>query len=371
MLGNLLKKIPYEGRILSRDGNRVTVNLGKLDGLQNDQTVSVIQIISATRHPKFHFLISTEKEILGKVKIAKVDDTLSFGIIVTEREKGAIQKDAKISGLDFVTYSTANPYVNPEEGQVSSRPDSDVSFGKNPQVWVPKDPPSFGRVGAQLGLAMFTESADLESGPLEAKNSYAPNILLDGELWLTSNWTVSALVHQGIISIDNPRSGSSPTQLNQSFSRYELLAGYTFRTGMDIWGTNVMVQGGWTNAQLFVDDASPRAFTRTTFTGFKLGVQGSAPVTPDRRWRAGAKFYLHLAPHLSESPYSSGAKSDPKVNEFGVFGGKKISEDLMVTGNLDFLQYTASFSGAGTGSEDASSLSQRFTLITAGINYFF
>ncbi len=371
LLNTMLRKIPYEGRVLSRDGNRVTVNLGKLDGLQVDQTISVIQIISATRHPKFNFLVSTEKEILGKIKIAKIDETLSFGLIITEREKSAIQKEAKISGLDFVTYSGPNPFLGGEGSDVSARSDKDVAFGKNPQIWVPKDPPSFGRVGAQLGLAMYSGSMQLSAESLESKSNYSPNVLLDGEIWLTPNWTISALLHQALISVDNPRTNSSPSKLDQSFSRYELLGGYTFRVGPDIWGTNVSIQGGFMNAKLDVPDSSPRAFTTTTFSGFKLGVMGSFPVSDDRKWRAGAKFYLHLTTSLHESPATSGEKNDPKVNEFGVFGGKKIAEDLMITGNLDFLQYTSSFSGRGSDGEMASSLSQRFTLITGGISYFF
>lgn len=373
LLQKILKKIPYEGRILSRDGNRVTVNLGKKDGIQKDQTVSVVQIISATRHPKFNFLVSTEKEILGKVKLAKIDDTLSFGVILSERERGAIQKDAKISGIDFVTYSGANPFASgPQDGDLTSRPDADVSFGENPKAWVPKNPPSFGRVGAQLGFAMFTGSTQLSStGSLEAKNSFAPNVLLDGEVWITPQWTLSALLHQGIISVSNPRSGSTPSELNQSFSRYELLAGYTLRFGPDIWGGNLQIQGGWANAQLFVDDSTPRAFTRTTFSGFKTGLVGSLPVTQDQLWRVGAKFYLHLMTHMSESPVTSGSSNNPTINEFGIFGGRKIGEDLMITGHLDFLQYSASFSGTGTRGESATSLSHRFTLITGGISYFF
>lgn len=377
LLKNMLNKIPYEGRVLSRDGNRVTVNLGKMDGLQVDQTVSVIQIISATRHPKFNFLVSTEKEILGKIKIAKIDDTLSFGLIITEKEKGAIQKEAKISGLDFVTYSGANPYLEGGEAtDVSTRPDANVSFGKNPQAWVPKDPPSFGRVGAQLGLNMYSGSAQLASESLEAKSSLSPSnlspsVMLDGEIWITTNWSVSALIHQALISVDNPRAGSSPSKLDMSFSRYELLGAYIFRVGPDIWGTNVAIQGGWSNAQMFAPDSSPRAFTSTTHSGLKLGLMGSMPVTDDRQWRAGAKFYMSLMNRLRESPVTSGAKNDPKINEFGIFGGKKIAEDLMLTGHLDFLQYSVSFSGLGSRGERATSLTHRFTIFTAGISYFF
>lgn len=105
LLSEIVTRLPYAGRVMSRDGNRVTVNLGLRDGIQNGQLLSVIQILKANRHPKFNFLIKTEKEIFGKIKILKVDETLSFGTVVTEKEKGAIQKNAKIGSLDSVTYA--------------------------------------------------------------------------------------------------------------------------------------------------------------------------------------------------------------------------------------------------------------------------
>ncbi|MDX9732171.1 MAG: hypothetical protein RBT63_10405, partial [Bdellovibrionales bacterium] len=87
MYTRLIATIPYEGLILSRQGTRVTVNLGKSDGIRPEQSVSAVQIITENRHPKFGFLISTEKEIIGQIKILKVDDTLSFGVITTEKER--------------------------------------------------------------------------------------------------------------------------------------------------------------------------------------------------------------------------------------------------------------------------------------------
>lgn len=371
LLQKIINKIPYQGRVMSREGRRVTLNLGSKDGLAKDQTVSVIQITSYSRHPKFNFLVSTEKEILGRIKILKVEETLSFGSIVSEIERNAVQKDAKISGLDFVNYNEPDP-LRPatQPGEGAGGPDSDLIYGKNPNAWVPKNPPSFGRVGGQLGLLNFTGSTNVAGKAIEAKNSLAPHILIDGELWLTPEWTVSALIHQGVIAVDNPRANSAPTDLNQSLSRYELLFGYTWRLGSDIWSGNIQAQLGYMTTQLYVDDSEPRAFTRTTFSGLKLGAVGTFPVTPDKLWTAGVKFYFHPNPRLSESPVSSGS-NDPSINEFGILGGRKIGETLMLTGHLDYMQFSSGFSGLGSRGEAVTSLSQRYTLLSFGASYFF
>src|ERR1035437_9318926 len=45
LLAEIVARLPYSGRVMSRDGNRVTVNLGLRDGIQVGQLLSVIQII--------------------------------------------------------------------------------------------------------------------------------------------------------------------------------------------------------------------------------------------------------------------------------------------------------------------------------------
>ncbi len=90
-------RVPYEGLILSRTKNRVTINLGATDGLTPGQELPCSKIIQVTRHPKLGNVIQNEKVMVGKVRVVKVDKNLSFADIVSEIELGAIQKDTKIT----------------------------------------------------------------------------------------------------------------------------------------------------------------------------------------------------------------------------------------------------------------------------------
>ncbi|NJM10063.1 MAG: hypothetical protein HC883_04020 [Bdellovibrionaceae bacterium] len=141
LLAEIVARIPYSGRVLSRESNRVTVNLGAQDGIQRNQMLSAIQIIKVHRHPKFNFLVRTEKEIFGKIKVLKVDETLSFGVVVSEKERGAIQKGSKIGPLDFVTYSGESLSLQPTaEEALEQREDGAIAFGKNAKAWQPRTP---------------------------------------------------------------------------------------------------------------------------------------------------------------------------------------------------------------------------------------
>ncbi len=380
----VIGQIPYQGLVLSRQQNRVTINLGKTDGLINDQVLTVIQILKAIRHPKFNFIVNTEKEILGKIKILKVDDTLSFGVVMSEKDKNAVRRFSKIGLLDSINYPV--PYDLASTGDkttLQDRPDSDVTFGKNPHEWLPVHPPSFGLAGVELGLGTYASSVNLTCSPsgactspgsLETKSSFYPSLGVFGELWVNPNVFIRAEMEQGIVSTDNPRSGSKPSTLNHAMSKYVLAGGYNFLLLNDFFGPKFTIKSGFTTYKMFVDDSSPRALTTVNYGGFLIALGGSLPVTPKRDWYVGGEFDITLFSTMSEQPVSSGTQSNNSIYEFKLWGEKKISENIHALGGVDFSLYSTNFSGApgdrGT-NEIATSLSQRQTRLKAGIEYLF
>lgn len=381
MYSKLIGKIPYSGRILSRQQNRVTINIGKSDGINKDQIVSVIQIIKLNRHPKFNFIISTEKEILGKIKILKVDDNLSFGSIITEKEKGAIKKGAKISGIDFVNYTIPDELSSGQKGDnLADRDDSKVSFGKAPSEWVPTQAPMFGQVGIKLGLGSFGENMNLTNsnsalspGGQDGKNSVYPSIGLFGEIWLNPKWQIRVEFLQGVLSTDNPRAGSSPGTLNDSLTYYSMTVGYNFLLRNDFFGPKIRLDFGGMSYRMFVDSSSPESFTTVNYSGILIGVTGILPIDERGRLSMGATFNLVLLPKLAEQPEASGSGATNNINNFSIFIEKKIRENIKLIGSLDFLLVSTSFSGPGdrAGGEYATSMSQRLSTANLGVAYLF
>lgn len=363
LLSKLLQSLPYSGVVLSRQGNRVTVNIGKKDGLVPDQIVSVIQIIKLNRHPKFNFLINTEKEIIGKVRLLKIDDTLSFGRIVTEKEAGSIQVNAKIANLDSVTYSNSDSLSDVKEGEdaLLERADSKTTYGEKPNEWVPQRNPKYGSVGARLGLGQFKENVKAATN-LSSDNPLYPFFILEGELWLTPDWSLHTTIKQGIITTDDP-AGSE--DLSKSLASYDFMAGYNFRLGAGSWAPKVELLGGYSTYELQTDKSSNSAITSKTYGGLKFGVVGFYPLRDSSEYALGAQLYFFFDPGLSEDPGSSG-RDDNKINQFGLFAEKKIRTNLRGKAALDFELYSSDFSG-GT----VTSASQRYMNISAGLAYLF
>lgn len=374
LLSEITARLPYAGRVLSREVNRVTVNLGAKDGLQAGQMLSVVQIVKANRHPKFNFLISTEKEIVGKIKVLKVDETLSFGTVVTEREKGTVQKNAKIGPLDFITYSNTDSLsLQPsDEEALMQKEGSKIAFGKDAREWQPQNAPTFGQVGGRLGLSRFTNNAQVTGvGGLSGTDNYAPGISLEGEIWITPEWTFHARLEQSIISVNNPRPGSQPAKLSQSLSAYEALVGYMIRLGPSVWSAYAEPFIGYFNYNLYTDNSTPEAFTSMDYSGLKFGIRGAAPIDPEGRYGVGGEFAIAMKPGLSEKPVTSGSSSTNNATEFGIFGYKRLSNRLKAQVNLDFEMYSSNFSGTGTRAQSATSASQRITTLSGGVYYMF
>ncbi len=373
----LKNKLPYEALILSRFKNQVTINLGTKNGIETDQIVNVIQILQLKRHPKLKFIVGTDTEILGKIKITKVDDTLSFGLILSEKERGLIKKNFKIGRIGFVQYT----HSELEDGNgsakgLSDRLDGLISFGKNPKEWVPKRPPSFGKVSFSLGLGSYQANENLRTaGSVEGRAAIYPSLDLYGELWINPRWILGAELRSGIISTPNNLSNSTPSNLNHAMNRYDMTLGYNILFD-DFWGPKLGLRLGLFSYSMNVDNSEPTAFTSKTYSGYLLGLIGSFPIDPQKIWTLGSELFVYFNSNLSEKPVSSGSSSST-INHFNFFVNKKLSEHFSLKGTLNFQIYRSTYSGSGTrncseGTCDSGiDSSQRHTLLLGGIEYYF
>ncbi len=356
ILNKLLKHLPYDGMILSRKDKLVTLNLSKADGIMNGQDLTVASIIHMERHPKFNFIISNEKTILGKLRVKKVDDSLTFAEIVVEKEQGSIQKDSKIVGANFVAYgSQMMSNYNPNATGTSAG-SGNTTRG---QRWRPTMPPTFGKAEVTFGLGLLKAT----NGNSFSENNIYPSVTFDGEVWINDFWSAHALTKQGIATLADPNGG---TDISVHTSSYELLGGYNYRMG-GAYGTKIEVLAGYAQYSTKVDGANPNRFTSAKYSGLKVGADIQTPITDGNDILAGASVFLFLKPRLKESPSPSGTSSDSSITMFKAYGLKKFRENLYILGALNYDLYSTSFAHRIT----ASSASQRDLTFNLGINYFF
>lgn len=370
MYERLKARMPYRGMVLSRRGQEVTINLGYKTGIKNNDEVSVVQVLKVQRHPKLQFMINTEKTILGKIKVFKTDEYLSFGHITYEREPGTIQVSSKLLPQDFVHYN--EPIL--QNGKVipglENRKDRDLSYGNSPQEWLPQAPPQYGRIAILAGLGNYSISSSLSPSAIDASSSFIPEIAVKGELWLSSEWNILYNIRQSVFSTTNPLAGSTPGTLNMSLSSYGVLGAYNFLMSEDFFGPKIQLSGGYSSYDSHSDQSTPLAFTNMKYSGLVIGILGQFPLTEEIPLDLGAQFNMFLSSGLSES-VASGDSSDNSIRQFGFFGIYHLKSRFKIRGEINFEYYSTDFSGTGAGTHTSSNTTQRLTSFMGGIEYLF
>lgn len=369
---NIKKHVPYSGEILSRRGQQITMNFGRNQGALENSEVSVIQIFKLNRHPKYKFIVSVDKEILGRVRITKVEDSISFATILSEKEAGCLSVGNKVMTHEFVTY--ADPGVSADGkvlNELAERGDKEVSLGNKPVEWVPDTPPTFGKVALLLGIGNYSYNTNLTTaGAITGSKDYMPSIALESELWINPKFQLEFDLRDSVGSISNPLSGSSPSTLNVSLMHYQLLASYSFLIAEDFFGPKINLKGGFATHNTFVDSSTPLGLNSTSYTGMVLGVGGSFPISPEVPYILGADLYFYLNSDLSESPQGSGGANNT-INTFDFYLAYQMKQRLRLRGEILFDQFSSSFSGGGSRTDKATSSSQNMTTLMGGLEYMF
>ncbi len=369
----LKAKLPYSGIILSRKGQQITINMGSQVGVSENAELSIIQIIKVNRHPRFQFVVSTEKEVIGRIHIDKVEADLSFGTLILERSENVVQPGMKLIPIRFVAYPGALKGGDGKSvNDLSQRADGQLMLGDHPREWVPQGAPTFGKVGLMIGLGSYAVSNTLSTvGAVESASSFTPSIHIDAELWLTTNWFFNVNLRQYIFILENAYPGSSPGRLSGSTLITNLNFGYNFLLDDQFFGPKFQLMGGFMKASSLIDTTSPVAFTSMNFGGMAIGLGGSFPVSPEVPVTLGAKMLYFLSNSFDEGPLTSGETSSGKITTFSVYGTYRFSEHVNFKGELMYDLFSASFSGTGTRTDSASSASHTLTTLAGGVEYLF
>lgn len=360
LYASLKSKLPYSGYVTSRNGNKVTVNVGSNSGLKSGDTVTIAQVLKINRHPKLQFMTSVEKEIIGRVYLNQVDSNSSFGEITFEKESGVIDRGSKILPLDGVKYPSS------QNGLANVLPNEN-----NPIEWLPTPPPQFGRISIMGGFTDYSDNAVLVDGTsFEAGSSIAPTFDLTTELWITPEYFAELSLQQASFKADNELSGSSPSSLNFTLNKVDLSFGYKYLIDGNFWGPQIFGSLGYYTHKVHVSDSTPTAFASFDLKGLDLTVGGMFPVTIKNDVSIGARAKFLFFEDYSENPVSSGGPST-SFNQFDILGSYQYSTNINLKGSVSFINIQTSFSGNGDKNPPSRSLDEKLSTYLVGIEYLF
>lgn len=365
LYSSLRKKIPYHGVILSRSQNQVTLNIGKNHGLVENQDVLAILITKIKTHPKNGLYISTEKEVLGKISITKVDDYLSFGKILYEREENSIQKNTK---LEFSKLDLRLANENPE---MKNRTDSAVVVGDTAREWVPSAAPQYGKISITGGLIQYSQNLNFATNGSKTIGQWlTPTIKASGELWINPEFHMELFLRQSSFKVTNPIDGSEPGTLNTSLSQYQIRAKYNYELDSSYRSPQFQASLGLGQFQASFDTSNPLSLSTHSFGGILLGFNGQFPVSEEVPVDLGLYFNYFLTKTLSDS--SAAQPSGVQINDFGLTARYIKSQRLSYLFEISFEYYASDFDmTTGTRTDPVNNASHKLMSTLAGIEYSF
>lgn len=356
MYQELKQKLPYDGSVLSRSGNTVTINIGSKKGLKANDQLTVAQILKINRHPKLKFMTGVEKEIIGQLRITKADPDLSFATISFEKESGVVQKGSKLLPFNSVRYESGQP----------------IAVDKENQEWVPAEPAQYGKVSLGVGVTDYSLSAVSRNtgDSYESSKNLAPTLKLGVELWITQEWYASLNMQQTFFSTSNGLSGSSPGKLNFNNGLYDLLLGYKYSLTGDFWGPQLNFGFGYLSSTTRMSDSNPVAFTSMDLKSMQMQIGGHFPISEDYKKAVGAHVKFLLFEKLSESPVNSGS-SDPRYSQFGIYYSQHVSANFRIRPEINYSLLSSHFSGSGSNATPVRSVDEKALNFNFGIEYLF
>lgn len=370
LIESMKQKLPYRGIIASRKGTEVTVNFGTNAGAKENQELPVIQILKINRHPRKKILVNAEKQIIGKIKIYKADENLSFGTILFEKEMDLLAPGHKVMSADQVKYP--EPILT-ADGQLmhdlSNREDKDLAFGEKPVEWLPEPAPQYGKIQLLAGLGQYTATANLTSvGSKSGSSSFAPHVAFNAEGWLNEDWFFDFKFKQSSFSIENNYPNSSPSNLNVSTTKYMLSGGRNFLLGTDFAGPKLQLMLGFGKFASRIDESNPVLYSNMEYGGLLVSLNFSTPLADQSPWDLGARIHYYPSPNASTS-VNSGAAGSTSVNDFAMTMGYHVRRNFRYIGELAFEYYNSDFTGSTTW--PVSNVTHKSTTLMLGVEYLF
>lgn len=365
-LQRLRDRLPFHGIVSSRRGQQVTINLGQNSGLRDGDIVDIIQILRVNRHPKLSFMISTDKEILGKARIFKADEELSFANLVYEKESGVVVPQLKVLAPRPIIY--AEPVT---AGGASARADAPLAFGEKPIEWLPEPTPQYGRAQILGGIGQYAQSSSFRTGgSVSGSNALTPNLALMAEGWLNRDWWVGFSLRQSAFTVNNGIANSTPSKINMSLSKYDVSAGYNFLLGNDFFGPKLQLSLGMAQFKSRADESNPLLFSNIDFGGTFLGFNFNTNLGEESLWDVGARMKYYLSPSASDSADSGSVKS-VSANDFAFLLARRVRQNFRYVGELNFEYYSTDFNNNGSRNPGVKSNSHRATTLWLGLEYAF
>jgi len=245
------KTIPYDGRILKVEGDKIVINVGENFGMNTGQYLKIYRPIGKKKHPLLDEVINWEKRELGRAQIVSIRADQSIGEMKEYLSKESPTVD------DWAISDDKAP------------PAPVVAHAKKEQV------AKFGYIS--LALDIGTGSQTLDASYFHNKFSGAMiGARLKGEMWFTENWWMGLDLAARVGNL-SPETYNLPDD-SETRGYYKIKGGYRFLPTGFFSGPQIDILIGWGGYSYQPDYVEFYGPIDANFYGVLLGVKGGIPI---------------------------------------------------------------------------------------------
>gem|GEM_PF-1177070 len=347
-LERLLNKTPILGQVTGRDGETITLNLGRNDRIEKGDTLIFGTIEDAKRHPILKTIVDWRFVETGRAIVGDIDENMIFARVLEEapgRKVARWQKVVKV--LPAVDPSKPEPVAG-AGGAPAADGSSQTVAGK---VLEPLEPPRLGyiTVGPTLGTIGREYTLPAEgAAPAEfrAGSSMVFGGLAEGQLWLDQKFFLDGKLGYTLPGGYAQKNADGTETLSSVGSSVNLMswriaAGYMLRATRDVLGPMGYIRIGYGSDNYTFTVNEAEYVGSVQFSGVNLGLGGDLPLRGNLGLKLSTDFGLLQS--MTETGLTSGDPQGVTSVKLGIEGYGWWGRRLRVGGGLHVASQSVAF----------------------------
>ncbi|MCM0604960.1 MAG: hypothetical protein KA715_02615 [Xanthomonadaceae bacterium] len=265
-LPKLFAKMPFKGHITGRDGETVTVNVGKENGVFKGDMLIVQTLEDVKIHPLSKAVVDWQFVKIGRLKVVESDENIAFCKVMDLEEEKEITRLQKITA--FI----------PHEEEPEEEAKKPVEEFERPYI------PKLGYIAGTLSAGSFSRNFSDSSvgGVGKTGGGMSLGLLGEGELWLNRNFFVDIATGFNTLGYTQKdiTTNVETAGVSGSYFRFRGNLGYQIHLTPDFFGPKVFIKMGYMSNSYALPASVADVMAGASFGSVFLGVGTDLPLRP-------------------------------------------------------------------------------------------
>jgi hypothetical protein len=336
-LDRLIAGLPFLAQITGVEQDTVTVNIGRNQNVSPRQILVIYTLQSLKRHPIYKRIEEWRWQLVGKVQVEQVEDSMLFGKIIEVEPGQAMLRSQKVREVLALPPAT----LTQEEEKSSVQ-----------------DEARLGWVAGTMGVGAYSRTVGNGSATT-GRGGSGLGFQFDAEalVWLNSRFLANASVLGGLINYsptDLATNNATGTSYSGSMTQFRLAVGASLLPAKTIFDTNAWVTVGYRSTQ-FSLPATTTDFTGTsTLSSLSVGLAGQMRVNEEISAFLGLELGLFRS--LNQTTPAFGSAVSTGDIQFNLGANYRFMDRLYFRGLIRIISTSADFSSSRSIGQNAISL---------------